>query len=271
MGGEKTQLPVGDLLKNALQWKQWMADDLRLLIRMKRDDQLDEDALRELTTHHLKTYDLVNQLFSFVTGDNTEDGYLFDLPNVEYLLEVLPTLDVSEGDVDKMIEPMLELELDGLSQELRDASTQEDAEDDMSNNDDQEPTQDLNDEETGDVDIESSEEKQDTIDEDDDAHFVDDVSIVNEDDDEEDKNSDIDNDNSVEESEGTSEDFSSEDFGVDFERQDDGDVSSEEPNESEESEVTTDALISKVWGSVDELSLAPKANKHKGDVDQDGE
>lgn len=117
MGEKKTFGSVGDLLKNALQWKQWLADDLRLLVQMKKDEEVGVEAFQELLTHHLQTYELVNQTYSFVTED--QDEPLFDLPNLEYLQKIIPTLDVDQEDIDRLIEPMLELELESLSSELK--------------------------------------------------------------------------------------------------------------------------------------------------------
>lgn len=116
MSDEK-KVSVDSILKNALHWKQWMADDLKILLEVSRNEKLSDKALHALIMHHLKTYTLVNQSFSHITG--RPDSDLFELPNLDYLKEILPGLDLSGDDVDTVIEPMLELELDGLSKELR--------------------------------------------------------------------------------------------------------------------------------------------------------
>lgn len=117
MSDEK-KVSVDSILKNALQWKQWMADDLRILLNVSRNDNLSDKALHQLITHHLKTYTLVNQSFGYMI--DSPETELFELPNLDYLKEILPSLDLTESNVEKVIEPMLELELDGLSRELRD-------------------------------------------------------------------------------------------------------------------------------------------------------
>ena len=117
MSDEK-KVSVDNILKNALQWKQWMADDLRILLEVSRNDNLSDQALHRLITHHLKTYTLVNQSFGYMI--DSPETELFELPNLDYLKEILPSLDLTESNVEKVIEPMLELELDGLSRELRD-------------------------------------------------------------------------------------------------------------------------------------------------------
>lgn len=123
MGEEKIPFRVGDVLKNALHWKQWMANDLRVLIQMGREEGLDKKSLQDLITHHLKTYDLVNQTFVFITGDNEDK--LFDLPNIDYLQEILPSLSFDRDELDDVIEPMLELELESLSGELKDETIED--------------------------------------------------------------------------------------------------------------------------------------------------
>lgn len=117
MSDEK-KVSVDSILKNALQWKQWMADDLRILLNVSRNDNLSDKALHRLITHHLKTYTLVNQSFGYMI--DSPETELFELPNLDYLKEILPSLDLTDSNVEKVIEPMLELELDGLSRELRD-------------------------------------------------------------------------------------------------------------------------------------------------------
>lgn len=117
MSDEK-KVSIDSILKNALHWKQWMADDLRILLNVSRNENLSDKALHRLITHHLKTYTLVNQSFGYMI--DSPETELFELPNLDYLKEILPSLDLTESNVEKVIEPMLELELDGLSRELRD-------------------------------------------------------------------------------------------------------------------------------------------------------
>lgn len=117
MSDEK-KVSIDSILKNALHWKQWMADDLRILLNVSRNESLSDKALHRLIAHHLKIYTLVNQSFSYMI--DSPETELFELPNLDYLKEILPSLDLTELNVEKIIEPMLELELDGLSRELRD-------------------------------------------------------------------------------------------------------------------------------------------------------
>jgi len=116
MGVERKDIGVSEMLKNALHWKQWMVDDFRILIELGEQGDIDKKSLYKLVLHHLQTYKLVNQTYVFLTGD--EDDKLFDLPNIEELQEILPTLDLSNLSTEGIIEPMLELELDDLSEEL---------------------------------------------------------------------------------------------------------------------------------------------------------
>lgn len=116
MGVEQRNISVRDMLKNALQWKQWMVDDLRLLIHLSETGDIDSDSLHALMTHHLQTYELVNQTYTFLTDD--DEDKLFDLPNIEELKRILPTLDLTKDSKEDIIEPMLELELDDLSGDL---------------------------------------------------------------------------------------------------------------------------------------------------------
>ncbi len=132
------------LLKNALDWKQWMVDDLRILIEIEQDADLGTEATYRLIYHHLKTYRLVNEIFGVATGDIENE--LFDLPSIDYLRDLLPTLDLTEDDVEGIIEPMLELELDELSIQLKENIKQE--------QDDEVVVDDL---ELNDVDLEASE------------------------------------------------------------------------------------------------------------------
>lgn len=109
---------VNEVLKNALDWKQWMADDLRLLIKTAKEENTSETSMLNLINHHLKTYSLLNSVFGLVTG--APDDQLFDLPELELLQQAVPGLladsqnDQSETD----IEPMLELTLNELSGNL---------------------------------------------------------------------------------------------------------------------------------------------------------
>lgn len=110
---------VNDVLKNALDWKQWMADDLRLLIQTAKEETLSEAGKLNLIGHHLKTYQLVNNVFGLVTG--SKDERLFDLPELEMLQEIVPELSaLLVPTEDSEIEPMLELKLGELSGQLKD-------------------------------------------------------------------------------------------------------------------------------------------------------
>lgn len=106
---------IGEILKNALEWKQWMADDLRSLIKLRQDKGLDELILLELMSHHLNTYTLLNTTFSMISGE--EDNSLFDMPELELLQSIIPELTLPMIATD--IEPMLETKLDALSGELK--------------------------------------------------------------------------------------------------------------------------------------------------------
>lgn len=117
--GEELNEPkynVGLVLKNALEWKQWMADDLRILIDLVQDDGLNQHRVEELVMHHLDTYRLVNDVFDSVSGGLGEP--LFSLPSIERLQKLMPTLDFTAEGVEQLLEPMLELEVGELSNTL---------------------------------------------------------------------------------------------------------------------------------------------------------
>lgn len=116
---------IGEILKNALEWKQWMADDLRTLIKLRQEKGLDDLILLELMSHHLNTYNLLNTTFSMISGE--EDNSLFDMPELELLQSIIPELTLPMLETD--IEPMLETKLDALSNELKNSVQQTATED----------------------------------------------------------------------------------------------------------------------------------------------
>ena len=124
---EKGKSDMKSILKNALHWKQWMVDDFRILIELSEQDDVNKKALHSLIVHHLQTYQLVNQTYELILGDDK----LFDLPNIEKLQKILPTLDLEKVSSEGIIEPMLELELDELSEELHEDALTVDFEDNV--------------------------------------------------------------------------------------------------------------------------------------------
>lgn len=119
---------IGEILKNALEWKQWMADDLRTMIKLRQEKGLDNVILLELMSHHLNTYHLLNTTFSMISGE--EDNSLFDMPEIELLQSIIPELTLPMVETD--IEPMLETKLDALSNELKNSVQQTTVEDNPS-------------------------------------------------------------------------------------------------------------------------------------------
>lgn len=226
------KISIDNILKNALHWKQWMADDLRILLDTSRNENLSDKALHRLIMHHLKTYTLVNQSFSYMI--DSPDTDLFELPNLDYLKEILPGLDLDENDVEKVIEPMLELELDGLSKELREETLH--------------PTEKILDDlgvEDIEIFVENDEldfiEDEDDL-EDDDSDLLDELGLIDDD-----------------------EDDDSEDFDEDDEPEDDFDEEIPKIVDIPESRVETKDLIGKLWDdmAIDDVKLG----LNKGDAD----
>lgn len=123
MGKDLNGISINELLKNALTWKQWIADDLRLLIQLKERDEVSTETLHGLVIHHLKVYHMMNAMFRLYTNEEDE---LFEFPSLDVLQKIVPTLDISsDDDLDKLVEPMLELELDDLSEELHEQMMKE--------------------------------------------------------------------------------------------------------------------------------------------------
>lgn len=134
----KNELNMHDILRSALDWKQWLADDLRLLIQAKKDDLADDSIIRDFVIQHLSTYDLLNRMFNMIMGDL--NGDVFSMPEISELQQVVPDLtDAVESEQNHDVEPMLELQLDKLGQDLSDTLNQGVAESDSAAISDDQP------------------------------------------------------------------------------------------------------------------------------------
>lgn len=235
---EKSHLDMNRVLKNALHWKQWMADDFRILIELSEQKGGDKRALHTLIVHHLQTYQLVNQTYDFITGG--DDEKLFDLPNIEKLQEILPTLDLAKVFSEGIIEPMLELELDELSEELHEEALVVDFRDEAV---EESIDEDEFFEEDADIEITVEDEGSIISDSDEDDHFVDDIDVIDDVDDEE---------------------VFDEDKYLDDEviEQPDSDLTNSKTNE------TTSDIVSRLWGDLSSKALVNN-EVNEGDVDVD--
>lgn len=261
MSDEKA-VSINTILKNALDWKQWMVDDLKLLLEVSRNEQLSDKALHALIMHHLKTYTLVNQSYSHIIGDSTSE--LFELPNLDYLKDILPGLDLANTSVDTVIEPMLELELDGLSKELREETLNPGVTQIIDERDD------LDDSDDVDVDIDEDLEDVDDLDESDETvqHDVVIDDSIDDDSDVDDEDSfdheDDDDDNETENAEDYDDDAFDED-NADDDIDDDFEDDIPKIVDIQESKVETKDLVGKLWDNIvlDDVKLG----LGKGDVD----
>lgn len=232
---EKGKSDMKSILKNALHWKQWMVDDFRILIELSEQDNVNKKALHSLIVHHLQTYQLVNQTYELILGDDK----LFDLPNIEKLQKILPTLDLEKVSSEGIIEPMLELELDELSEELHEDALTVDFEDDDLNEDN-------------------------VLDEDEDKYFEDDVDIEITVEDEESLEDEFFVDSMDDVDEGLYDDIDT--FDNDESLDDPSGEQDQEDLTNSRADVSTSDIVGRLWGNLSSNALVVN-EVNEGDVD----
>lgn len=110
---------INDILKKALDWKQWLADDLRALILIKKESNLDDEQLLRLVQHHLRTYTHLNETFQLITGNESESLFEYsewDLNDLTTIVGIKQSA-LTQGS-DTKVEAMLETTIAHLQQEL---------------------------------------------------------------------------------------------------------------------------------------------------------
>ena len=233
---EKGKSDMKSILKNALHWKQWMVDDFRILIELSEQDDVNKKALHSLIVHHLQTYQLVNQTYELILGDDK----LFDLPNIEKLQKILPTLDLEKVSSEGIIEPMLELELDELSEELHEDALTVDFADDVLDEDEDKYFED-------DVDIEITVEDEESLEDnsEEDELFVDSIDDVDE---------------------GLYDDIDT--FDNDEGLDDPSGEQAQEDLTNSKTDVSTSDIVGRLWGNLSSNALVVN-EVNEGDVDVD--